>query len=188
MATVGKEKNPKDKMNNRPKIKPILTTTDKVIEFICWIALIGIWILTLTNYSALPETIPIHYNGVGEADGFGDKGNILTLPIISTILFIGLTILNKYPHVFNYPNTISEENALQQYTNATRLIRLLKLVIIIIFGLIVFKTIQNVNGNAEGLGVWFLPLTFGLIFIPMAYYLTKLLRTKKDKNTDYNNV
>jgi uncharacterized membrane protein len=180
---VGKEKNPNEKMNNRPKIKPILTTTDKVIEFISWIALIGIWVLTLTNYSALPETIPIHYNGVGEADGFGDKGNVLILPIISTLVFIGLTILNKNPHVFNYPGAITEENALQQYTNATRLIRLLKLVIIIIFGLIVFKTIENVNGNADGLGVWFLPLTFGLIFIPMAYYLTKSIRTKKDKNT-----
>ena len=165
-------------ISNRPKIKPNLTTTDKVIEFFGWIALIGIWTLTLTNYSTLPETISIHYNGTGEADGFGNKGNILTLPIISTILFIGLTILNKYPHVFNYPSTVTEENALQQYTNATRLIRFLKWAIVMIFGLIVFQTIQNVNGNADGLGIWFLPLTLGLIFIPIIYYLTMSFRGK----------
>ncbi|MBP92580.1 MAG: hypothetical protein CMC55_00505 [Flavobacteriaceae bacterium] len=170
-------------MSNRPKLKLNLTTPDKVIELAGWICLIGIWIMTLSNYYSLPETIPIHYNGAGEADGFGKKWNILTLPIVSSILFVGLTILNKYPHIFNYPSTITQENALQQYTNATRLIRFLKLVVLIIFGLIVFKTIQNVNGNADGLGTWFLPLIFGLIFIPMAYYLTRSLKKNNTKNT-----
>ncbi len=172
-------------MSTRPKIKPNLTTTDKIIEFIGWVAIVGIWILTLTNYSALSETIPIHYNGAGEADGFGNKGNILSLPIISTIVFIGLTILNKYPQVFNYPSKITKENALQQYTNATRMIRFLKFAIVLIFGLIVFKTIQNTNENADGLGTWFLPLTLSLIFIPIVYYLTKSIRLKKDKNISY---
>lgn len=166
-------------MSNRPKLKLDLTATDKAIELVGWICLIGIWILTLSNYYSLPETIPIHYNGTGEADGFGKKWNILTLPIVSSILFVGLTILNKYPHIFNYPSTITEENAMQQYTNATRLIRFLKLVILIIFGLIVFKTIQNVNGNADGLGVWFLPLTMGMIFIPIVFFLINAGKDKK---------
>ena len=78
---------------------------------------------------------------------------------------------NKYPHVFNYQSEITDENALHQYTNATRLIRFLKLTIVIIFGLIVFRTIQNVSGNADGLGTWFLPLTLGMIFIPIIYFL-----------------
>ncbi|GGW49610.1 DUF1648 domain-containing protein [Arenibacter certesii] len=168
-------------MNTRPKIKPILTTTDKAIELVGWLALIGIWVLTLVNYSTLPETIPIHFNGAGKADGFGNKENILSLPIVSTILFIGMTVLNKYPHVFNYPSTITKENALQNYTNATRMIRFLKLIIVIVFGLIVFKIIDNVKGKADGLGAWFLPLILGLIFIPTAYYLMKAIRFKKNK-------
>ena len=166
-------------MSNRPKIEPSLTTTDKMIEFLGWIALVGIWMLALFNYSALPETIPIHYNAAGEADGFGNKSHVLTLPIIATVLFMGLTFLNKFPHKFNYPTKTTTENALHQYTNATRMIRILKLVIVVVFGLIVLKTIQNVNGNADGLGTWFLPLVLGLIFIPTAYYLTKSIRTKK---------
>ncbi|WP_026809549.1 DUF1648 domain-containing protein [Arenibacter latericius] len=168
-------------MNTRPKIKPILTTTDKAIELVGWLALIGIWVLTLVNYSSLPETIPIHFNGAGKADGFGNKENILSLPIVSTILFIGMTVLNKYPHVFNYPSTITKENALPHYSNATRMIRFLKLIIVIVFGLIVFKIIENVKGNADGLGTWFLPLILGLIFIPTAYYLIKAIRFKNKK-------
>ena len=166
-------------MNQRLKINLKLNQTDKILEIIGWISIFGIWLLTLTNYFELPEIIPTHYNGTGEADGFGNKSNIFALPIISTILFIGLTILNKNPHVFNYPSEITEENALNQYTNATRMIRVLKLVIVLIFGLIVFRTIQNVNGNADGLGTWFLPLTMAMIFIPMIYFLIKANRKKK---------
>jgi uncharacterized membrane protein len=140
-----------------------------------------IWVLTITSYSNLPETIPTHYNGAGQADGFGGKATILTLPLIATILFIGLTVLNKFPHVFNYPTEITQDNAFRQYIYATRLIRYLKLIIVFIFGLIEFKTIQNANGEADGLGVWFLPLTMGVIFIPMIYFILNHSSLNNDK-------
>jgi hypothetical protein len=117
--------------------------------------------------------------GFGQADGFGGKGNILTLPFIATTLFAGLTILNKFPHVFNYPINITADNALKQYTNAVRLIRYLKFIIVIIFGLIALQTIRNANGQTSGLGVWFLPLILGLIFIPLIYFVIKSFKPTK---------
>ena len=166
-------------MEERPKIKLELTKDDKILEMVGWFLLIVIWGLTIKNYSNLPDTIPTHYNGVGQADGFGGKATILTLPLIATVLFIGLTFLNKFPHIFNYPTNITQDNALRQYTNATRLIRYLKLIIVFIFGLIAFKTIQNANGEADGLGVWFLPLAMGMIFIPLIYFVIKSFKTKQ---------
>ena len=165
-------------MNKRPRIKLQLNQTDKILEVLGWVSVVGIWALTLTNYSILPEIIPIHFNGAGKADGFGNKTHIFVLPIISTLLFIGLTTLNKHPHMFNYPSQITKENAVHQYTNATRMMRVLKLVIVVLFGLIVFRKIQIVNGHADGLGTWFLPLTMGMIFIPMLYFLIKSLKKK----------
>ena len=165
-------------MNKRPRMKLQLNQTDKILEVLGWVSVVGIWALTLTNYSILPEIIPIHFNGAGKADGFGNKTQIFVLPIISTLLFIGLTTLNKHPHMFNYPSQITKENAVHQYTNATRMIRVLKLVIVVLFGLIVFRKIQIVNGHADGLGTWFLPLTMGMIFIPMLYFLIKSLKKK----------
>jgi len=165
-------------MNKRPRMKLQLNQTDKILEVLSWVSVVGIWALTLTNYSILPEIIPIHFNGAGKADGFGNKTHIFILPIISTLLFIGLTTLNKHPHMFNYPSQITKENAVHQYTNATRMMRVLKLVIVVLFGLIVFRKIQIVNGHADGLGTWFLPLTMGMIFIPMLYFLIKSLKKK----------
>ena len=165
-------------MGNKPKIKLDITNTDKIIEFIGWILLIGTWILTVLSFSDLPESIPTHFNGAGEADGFGEKSNIYTLPIIGTILFIGMTMLNKNPHIFNYPEAITNENALSQYYNTTRMIRILKLIIVFIFGLILIMTLQYTNGYADGLGTWFLPFTIGLFTIPTLYFLIKSIKIK----------
>lgn len=163
-------------MEERPKIKLNFTATDRIVEIAGWVLMTGIWALTITNYSNLSETIPIHYNLAGQADGFGRKATILTLPLIATVLFVALTILNKSPRIFNYPTAITQDNALRQYTKATRLIRYLKFIIVFVFGLITFKTIQNANGEANGLGVWFLPLTLALVFIPLIYFVVKSLR------------
>ncbi len=166
-------------MGERPKLKLELTTFDKTLEILGWTSILAIWVLTIINYINLPDTIPIHYNGAGQADEFGGKVTILTLPLIATVLFIGLTILNKFPHVFNYPTNITQDNALRQYKNATKLIRYLKFIIVIIFGLIVLKTIQYAKGQAVGLGIGFLPVTLGLIFIPLIYFVVKSFKETK---------
>jgi uncharacterized membrane protein len=119
-------------MEKRPRLKLERSTADKLIEIGGWLLISVVWGFTLSNYPNLPETIPTHYNGAGQADGFGGKATILTLPLIATVLFGGLTFLNKFPHIFNYPTIITQHNALRQYTNATRMIRYLKLIIVVI--------------------------------------------------------
>jgi uncharacterized membrane protein len=165
-------------MEERPKIMLQLSSIDILLEILGWCIIIAVWVLIIINYSSLPNTIPTHYNGTGQVDGFGGKSNILALPIISTILYIGLTILNRYPHIFNYPIKITQENAFRQYTTVTRLIRTLKLSIVLIFGFLVFKTIQNTKGETDGLGIWILPFTLALIFIPIIYFTIKSFKEK----------
>lgn len=165
-------------MEKRPKIKIKLTITDKIFEGIGWLLLLTVWGMTIMSYPTLPDIIPIHYNGAGQADGFGDKGNIFTLPLIATILFVGLTVLNKFPDIFNYPIQITAENAQKQYTYATRLIRYLKFIIVIIFGIIAFVTIRSASGHTDGPGVFFLPLTLVPIFILLVYFGFKSFKAK----------
>ena len=63
-------------MEPRPKLKLELTRIDKVFEFVGWLSIVAIWVLTIANYTSLPDTIPIHYNATGKADGFGGKATI----------------------------------------------------------------------------------------------------------------
>ena len=164
-------------MNERPKIKLELTTIDKIVEILGWTSILAVWVLVITNYNSLPDKIPIHWNFAGKADGFGDKVSILPFSIVPTVLFLGMTILNKYPHVFNYPTAITEENALSQYRNATRMIRYLKFIIVVIFGLMALETISYVSGD-KGFGIWFQPMMM-LFFIPLIYYVIRSYRMAK---------
>jgi uncharacterized membrane protein len=162
---------------DRPKIKLFPSTADKLVDLLGWLILIALWAITIINYSSLPDTIPTHFNAAGEADGFGTKVSIIALPVIATLLFIGLTVLNRYPQSFNYPTTITKDNALRQYTLATRMLRYLKLVLVLVFGGIEIMTIQNATGKAAGLGVWFLPLTLVLVFLPLIYFVGKSFKS-----------
>ena len=166
-------------MDKRPKMKLKLTTIDKAFEMLGWISVLAVWVLTIANYTNLPDMIPIHYNVAGQADGFARKVSILIQPLISTVLFIGMTILNRFPHVFNYPTNITKDNALRQYTNATRMIRYLKIIIVVIFGVITLQTIRYATGEITELGVWFLPLILGLFFMPVIYFLIASFRNAK---------
>jgi uncharacterized membrane protein len=165
-------------MEQRPKLKLKLSTSDWVIELLGWLALVGFWILVLVNYNDLPESIPTHFNGAGVADDFGRKNTIIILPILGTILFLAITYINQFPHIFNYLSKITQENAQQQYTNATKMMRFLKLVLLITFGLIAFKTIEHAKGNSEGLGEWFLPITILILVVPLVVFTIKSLTSK----------
>jgi uncharacterized membrane protein len=163
---------------SKPKIKIALTRGDRILERAGFFLLIVMWILALIIYFNSPAIIPIHFNGSGEANGFGDKVTLLFLPLIPTVIFLGLTKLNKYPHLFNYAVTITEENAAKQYINATRMIRVLKTSVVLVFTIDMLFTNPAILNISKELGSLFLPLTLGLLFVPLVFYVIKSFRGK----------
>lgn len=165
-------------METRPKINLELTSTDRIIEIAGWLAMAFIWIITLFHFRNLPEIIPSHFNAAGEADGFGPRASIFILPVTGSLVFIGLTILNRFPHVFNYPVKITPENAAKQYTMATRMIRFLKLSILVIFSIVVYMSSYAAIHQTNSIGIWILPSMMIIIFVPLGYYIFKSFRNK----------
>jgi len=162
----------------RPEIKLRLTIRDKLLEFTGVVLLIALWIWVWTSYKDLPNEIPTHYNFKGEADNFGGKATIFLLPAIATFLFVVMSIVNRYPHYFNYLTKITEDNALHQYTIATQMIRTLKTVIVWIFGILAYKTIRY-DGSDSGFGAWTLMILLGSVFITLIWFTYLLVRNKK---------
>ena len=160
----------------RPILKIELSLWDKSLEILGWFVLILFWIITVLNYSKIPGTIPTHFDFAGKPDGFGDKSTIFILPVLTSILFIGMTILNRFPHIFNYPSNITNQNAERQYIIATKLIRYLKLIVVLAFSSIGLMTSLTANNKLSGLGIWFLPLFMGIIIIPIIYAIKKLFK------------
>ncbi len=145
-------------MDYRPKILLKRSRWDNFFEALSIALLLVLWVVALSSYSALPQIIPIHFNGKGQVDGFGNKTSLFSLPTVATIIYIGMTWLNQYPHIFNYSTTITPENAYSLYRTTTRVLRLLKLFIVLLFLVIVVVVVQTAQQDMKGPGPLFLPL------------------------------
>ncbi|MEM0543301.1 DUF1648 domain-containing protein [Flavobacterium sp. j3] len=155
----------------QPKIKIPLTITDKILEIIGVLLLLFFWVYTIYHYKELPEIIPTHFGAEGKPDGYGNKWTIFSLPAVSAIMYVGITIAIQFPHRFNYLVTITQENAEKQYLLVTRLFRIMKLTVLATFFLLDFQTIQIALGQPDIFGRWFLLLVFAMIFVPLFYFL-----------------
>lgn len=165
--------------DNRPRLPIKLTRTDKVLEIISAVLLLGLLIYTLISWTSLPETIPVHFNAKGQPDGWGSRVSIFFSPLLALALYILLTLLNKRPEIFNYPVRITPENAAFQYALAMRLIRLLKLSLIILFGAITWSVVHSAKTAASDAVMWVLPFALIITFLPMIYYFVNSFRKKQ---------
>lgn len=121
-------------------------------------------------WSSLPALVPTHFGPSGHADAWGDKRSILILPAMSVILYLMLTVTSRYPHKFNYLWPITAQNAREQYRLARLLLAWLKAEMIILFTFLTWATIRVAWGQAEGLGVVFLPIVLVVMFGTIGIY------------------
>ena len=166
----------------RPILRPELTEADYLLEAAAFLGLAAIWILAVTAYQSLPEIIPTHYGIKGQADDWGNKATIFILPVISLVLIIGMSILNRFPNIFNYPVKVNEENALQLYRKGTLLIRIIKVFFVILFLFIEWR-ICDVPENNQ-LPVWFLPVVLIVpVILPVIMAFTMTGKTLSGKRS-----
>lgn len=167
-------------MEANPKIQIKLTVFDKGLEIGAIILLMIIWILAPFNYFISLDTVPIHFNLSGKPDGCGSKVAMLLLPVIPTIIYLVLTLLNEYPHFYNYITKITVKNAMRQYTIATRMIRILKLSVMFIFIIDSLCTLLITLGIVGGLGKWNIQFTILILAVPTIYAVFQLLNKNEN--------
>ncbi len=147
-----------------------------MLEGAGWLILLGTFWFTISTYADLGDEIPTHFDAFGNPNGYSKKVVLFLMPILSAILYASLYILNFYPHTFNYPVRITPENALHQYSTATRMIRSLNLSMVVVFALISWKMVRNAHGLSDYIGVYLLPLILLLVFVPIGYGLVRMGR------------
>ncbi len=156
-------------------VKPSLTikkeTIDYFLEFGALIVLIATWGFTIYHFNKLPGIIATHFDVNGNPNGFGSKFTIWLLPVIISLVYILIYVLNRYPHRFNYLSTITEQNAHKQYKLASRMMRILLFNITVLFAYITFKEIEGAYTKSSALEWWFIPLLLGSTIIHTFYMI-----------------
>ncbi|MBC7537129.1 MAG: DUF1648 domain-containing protein [Ferruginibacter sp.] len=165
-------------METKPRIKINKSKTDRRLELFGGILLLLLWLITVYVYLHSPDTIPIHFDDSGKPNNYGSRNTLFFLTIPATIIYAGITQLNKYPHILNYPVKITAENAAQQYSDATRLLRFLKAGVLLIFILLIVLEYLTALGITKDIGTWFLPLILCTTMLPTIFLLIQGLKRK----------
>jgi uncharacterized membrane protein len=158
-------------MSHNPQIRLELSPADRLIEILALSCMLAVWGFTIFSYKSLPASIPIHFDLNGNIDGWGDRNSIFLLPFISSVLYGGMSILNRFPELYNYPRPIDPENKMKQYRLATRLIRLLKFFIQLFFILCIIEVILGARQEALPFKQWLIPLLISFLMVPTVLYV-----------------
>src|SRR5690606_14309116 len=144
---------------------------DKVLEAICATLLVVYWIVTIIVYNSAPETIPVHFDLNGTVDLYGLKSQLWSGARIVTAIYLLITIVNFFPRYFNYTEEITQENADVEYARASRILRILKLVVILVFVCISASTTFRLTKTLGINPFLLIILTMCLFLIPTIYYI-----------------
>ena len=146
---------------------------DKMIEGICLVCLIGVTFYLILTWSKIPEQIPMHYDFAGNIDRWGDRGELIIMPIMSWVMYGFITLVSKIPRLWNTGVTVTEENQFRVYRTLKYMINTLKLIMVLDF---TYLTIQPLTGkNMPGC---FTPVLLVLVFGDIIFWLIRLAKVK----------
>ena len=149
------------------------TKIDWIIEIICLLLLGGITLYLILNWSSMPDKIPMHFNVTGEIDRWGNKAEIIFIPVMSWILYGMITVMEQNPKIWNTGVQVTEENAPRVYRILKSMVKTTKLFMVIVFCYITICSI-----TAQSMSSWALLIELAVIFGNLIFWMVKLFRKR----------
>ncbi len=162
--------------NTRPDIKPEWSLVEKILQIVSVLVLAATAIQLIMAWSTLPQTIPTHFNAAGSPDGWGGKTTLLMLPIFEAAMYIMLTVIERFPKIYNFPVEITEKNALLEYQTARETLVCIKSEMLLIFGYLQWVIVEGAKTASFSLGLWFVPVFLVIITLTLVYYIARMKR------------
>lgn len=158
------------------KIKLKYTKFQIALEIIAALIMIGMAAYLFLRWGDVPDKIPGHYNIAGEIDRWGDKSELIYLPVISFLLYLLITVVERFPSIWNVPVKTTDKNRDKVYGSLLNMILMMKI------GMLAYFSYLNYNGiEAKPLSplapLVFLAITFG----PIIYFVIKAVKLSKVK-------
>jgi len=159
----------------QPEISLELETTDRFLDIVLFLLLAVIAVVTIIGFALLPVEIPVKYDGNHNVISYGSKLVLLINPIMALVLGFALRWLRNYPHIFNYPYKITEQNIVAQYRLAQRLIMEINIVETMIFAYLAiagFVSARNLHSVTD------MRITGGMVLLLFVVIFIYLRRAK----------
>lgn len=150
----------------------------RLLDSLSFLGLILIWVMTYYFYPELPDKIPIHFDGSGNPDNWGNKTSVIFTPILALFIFGGILGLSRFPAVFNYPFKITPENEESQRQNLSLMIQVLNLSVMILLAYLTYQSLQVALGQAEKLNPVGIYISLLILIGPIIFFLLRAWKLK----------
>jgi len=149
-----------------------LDILEAIVSLSC---LVGVAAYLILAWRTIPDQIPGHYNAAGEIDRWGDKSELIVLPIISWLMYGLITLIERFPQVWNTGVRITEENRTEVYRLLKNLIAVVKMFVLLMFG-----SLTVISSLGLNLPVWYVLGFLALLFGFVAYFIVRLTRLRTE--------
>lgn len=141
-----------------PSAERARTTGERIAQGLSAVLALGPLVYATCVWTDLPARLPLHYGLDGRADRSGDARTFWLFPTLSLVLFLTLTLLERFPHVYNYPFKVTPQNQQAAYRLGRQTVLGFKTGVTAAFAYITVATVQTSLGRCQGLGTWFVPV------------------------------
>ena len=167
-------------MGERPRIKIEPDKTDKTIRLITLIVVATIIAFSIWLFSNSPEMVPGHFDMKGRITRYDHKITLFIMPAIALLVVGGLSLLLRYPHIFNYPQNITAQNAASMYRKGVKLLRWLALGIAVLFLFFEYEEYVGIKNKFLPMHWWELFLGIAItMLVPLIISIAAFKRNKK---------
>ncbi|WP_328707003.1 DUF1648 domain-containing protein [Clostridium sp. HV4-5-A1G] len=112
-------------------------------------------------------------NAAGEVDKITDKNSLIALLAVGWIIFIGLSVVEKFSQIWNTGVQVTEQNKEKVYRILKTMIGTIKLLMVSVFS---YLTLHSTTG--EKLSSLFLPVVLILTFGSIMFFIFQLAKDK----------
>ena len=158
--------------SGQPRIRIERTGIDAILEGLAVAGWMTGLAFVLAAWPELPDRLPMHFDLAGRPNRWGPRGELFVLPSLALVLLVGMSVLSRFPHIYNYIVAITEQNAARQYRLAVRLILSLNVLLQWLFAVIVGVVIRAAQGLPHP-GIWLVPTIVAGTFVLLIVYLVK---------------
>jgi uncharacterized membrane protein len=104
----------------------------------------------------LPGRVPVHFGADGRPDAWSSPSSLLLLPAFAVALYVGLSLLQRVPHLYKYPFVITSENAARVYRAGRQIVLTIKILGTLDAAVIFYAAVSRALGGPDLLSGWFL--------------------------------
>jgi uncharacterized membrane protein len=154
------------------------TAYERVLQLAGVAVLMALCGYAFAVWGRIPPRVPVHFGARGLPDAWGARSSLLLLPVLGVALFVVLTVLERFPRLYNYPVRLTAQNAEALFRLGRQLVVTVKLTTTAILAYLFWASTRVALGEMPGLHRWFFPLTLAVIGATLAVTLPRMIRLK----------